>query len=69
MQLTTRCTVALYVDRATRQWIVRDEEGNFWVLPTTDHPWTQRQPFYPTADNTLESVPGHYKATLGIPIG
>ena len=24
--------IALYVDRATRQWVVRDPDRNFWLL-------------------------------------
>jgi hypothetical protein len=58
---------ALYVDRATRQWVVRDPEGNFWSLPSTDNPWDERQPFYPAEETELEPVPGHYKDMLGLP--
>jgi hypothetical protein len=31
--------VALYVDKASQQWVVRDSEGKFWSLPSTDNPW------------------------------
>ena len=58
--------VALYVDRATQQWIVRDVEGNFWSLPSTDNPWDERQPFTPAEETELEPVPGHYKYLLGL---
>ena len=59
--------VALYVDRATQQWIVRDSEGNYWSLPSTDNPWDERQPFTPAEETDLEHVPGHYRYMLGLP--
>ena len=59
--------VALYVDKASQQWIVRDAEGNFWSLPLTDNPWDERQPFTLAEDTELEPVPGHYKYMLGLP--
>ncbi len=58
--------VALYVDRATQQWIVRDAEGNLWSLHSTDNPWDERQPFTPAEETELEPVPGHYKHMLGL---
>jgi hypothetical protein len=57
----------LYVDKATQQWVVRDPEGNFWSLPSTDNAWDQRQPFTPAEETELEPVPGHYKGMLGLP--
>jgi hypothetical protein len=59
--------LGLYIDRTQQQWIVRDPEGNYWTLPSNDNAWEQRQPFYPTEDTDLESVPGHYKYALGLP--
>jgi hypothetical protein len=59
--------VTLYVDRFSQQWVVLDHEGNFWTLPVTDNPWEQRQPFTPTGETDLKSVPGHYKNALGLP--
>jgi hypothetical protein len=59
--------VALFVDRSCQQWIVRDPEGNFWVLPSVEDAWTHRRPFYPTPDRELEPVPGHYKDMLQLP--
>jgi len=59
--------VTLYVDRSSQQWIVLDPEGNFWMVPSVENPWDQRQPFYPTEETELEQVPGHYKHMLGIP--
>ena len=59
--------VAIYVDRSSGQWIVRDDEGNLWVLPPTNTPWDDRRPFSPAEETELEPVPGHYKALLGLP--
>ena len=61
-QMTT-----LYVDRASRRWVVRDPDGCFWILPPTDTPWDDRQPFFPAEETELEPVPGHYKHMLGLP--
>jgi hypothetical protein len=60
--------LALFVDRTTGQWVVRDPEGNFWSLPSTDNPWDERRPFSPTEETDLEPVPGHYKRMLGLPL-
>ena len=59
--------VAIYVDRTTQQWIARDADGSFWVLPATDNPWDDRRPFSPAEETELEPVPGHYKSLLGVP--
>jgi hypothetical protein len=59
--------VSIYVDRSNRNWIVRDADGNFWVLPNTDWPWDNRLPFVPTEETELEPVPGHYGSVLGLP--
>ncbi len=67
--LTLRKNVVnLFVDRSSRQWIVLDQEGNFWIVPSDEqNPWDQRQPFYPSEETELEPVPGHYKYMLGLP--
>jgi hypothetical protein len=58
----------LYVDRSSKQWIVGDAEGRFWIVPGDARiPTDQRQQFFPTEDTELEPVPGHYKHMLGIP--
>lgn len=62
-----RRPLGLFVDRTRQQWIVRDSEGNFWVLPAVDDPWQHREPYYPTAQTDLEPVPGHYKDMLRLP--
>jgi hypothetical protein len=67
MLAASKRVVALYVDMASQQWIVRDPEGNFWSLPSTDNPWDERQPFSPAEETDLEPVPGHYKDMLGLP--
>jgi hypothetical protein len=58
--------IALYVDRTTKQWVVRDLEGKLWSLSSTDNAWEERQPFTPAEDTDLEPVPGHYKYLLGL---
>jgi hypothetical protein len=60
--------VAVFADRASQQWIVRDPEGNFWLVPPArEDPWHHRQPFQPSEEMDLVPVPGHYKDTLGLP--
>ncbi len=66
MQTTRKRSVALYVDKATQQWIVRDCDGSFWVLPSIEDAWDHRQPFEANEETMLEPVPGHYKYVLGI---
>jgi hypothetical protein len=66
MRVIARQVVAIYVDRATQQWIVRDSEGDFWTLPSSENPWDERQPFTPAEGTDLEPVPGHYKYMLGL---
>ena len=66
--LTARTrVVAIYVDRATGRWVVRDADGSLWVLPPHDHPWADRRPFSPAEESELEPVPVHYKYMLGLP--
>jgi hypothetical protein len=62
-----KSAVALFADRASRRWIVRDPEGNFWLLPPVENCWDHREPFRPTDGAELEPIPGHYKDTLGLP--
>jgi len=30
--------VALFVERSSQQWVVRDPEGNFWIVPRSKTP-------------------------------
>jgi hypothetical protein len=57
----------LFVDKASRQWVVRDPEGNFWIIPSDEDPWGHRQPFHLTEEAELEPVPGHYQYMLDLP--
>jgi hypothetical protein len=57
----------LFVDRACQVWVVRDPDGQYWLVPSGDNPWHQRRPFVPTEETILEPVPGHYKDLLGVP--
>ena len=66
MRVIARRVVAIYVDRATQRWIVRDSEGDLWTLPSSENPWDERQPFTPAEGTELEPVPGHYKYMLGL---
>lgn len=67
-QLTTTKVIALYVDRANQQWIVRDGNGNLWVVPMNETPWEHRRPFEPTEETVLELVPRHCHYMLGLPL-
>lgn len=67
MSTVTKYRVALYVDRLSQQWIVRDPDGNMWSIPTGDNAWELRQPYQPSNETELEPVPGHYKCVLGLP--
>jgi hypothetical protein len=67
MIIVKKQAVALFVDRSTQQWIVRDPEGNYWVVPASASAWEYRQPFHPYEGIELEPVPGHYKYMLNLP--
>jgi hypothetical protein len=61
-------SVAIFVDRASQQWIVRDPDGQFWIISSTaENPWDNRQPFQPAEDMELEPVPRHYRYLLRLP--
>ena len=62
-----KLVVALFVERSSHQWIVRDPEGNFWIIPSVENGWDHRRPFYPTEESELEPVPGHYLHMLNLP--
>jgi hypothetical protein len=63
-----RRMVALFVDRTQPEhWIVRDPDGNFWIVRPVDNAWDSREPFVPTEETELEPVPGHYKYMLNLP--
>jgi hypothetical protein len=57
----------LYADRFTRQWVVRDPEGKFWIVTADDSARaTQCDRFFSTEETEFEPVPGHYKHLLGV---
>lgn len=62
-----RSRISIYVDRNSQRWIVRDPEGNLWILPVVEQPWDHRQPLPATDEIVLEPVPGHYKYLLNLP--
>ena len=59
--------VALYIDRNSQQWVVRDPEGKLWIVPYLENCWDQCVPFELTKETELELVPGHYRYVLGLP--
>ena len=62
-----RLKIALYVDRSLPDcWVVRDPDGEFWMVPVGDKAWDRRRPYTLKEDAQLESIPGHYKYLLGI---
>ena len=67
MAIIQKHVIALFVDKSSQQWVVRDADGNFWLLPAVEHPWDHRQPFYPTEESDLEPIPGHYRYLLNLP--
>jgi hypothetical protein len=67
MPVVRKQVTALYVDRASQRWVVRDPDGNYWLVPPAENAWDHREPFQPTEDVELEPVPGHYKGMLGLP--
>ena len=58
---------ALFVDRLSKRWVVRDPEGNFWIIPSVENAWEHRQPFFPTEKAELEPVPAHYLHMFDLP--
>jgi hypothetical protein len=67
MTTVRKQVVSIFVDRSSRQWIVLDPEGTFWVVPPIEQGWDHRQPFTPEDESELEPVPRHYKYMLGLP--
>ena len=67
MRTLRKQAVALFADRSSQRWIVRDPDGNLWTLPSVENSWDHREPYQPTAESHLEPVPGHYKDMLGLP--
>jgi hypothetical protein len=69
MTTARKQAMSLYVDRGyPANWIVRDGDGRFWVVPPGEGGWERRRPFQPTDETELEAVPGHYLYMLGLPV-
>lgn len=62
-----RQPVGIFVHRATQRWVVRDPDGELWLLESSDDPWESRTPFQPMEESDLEIVPGHYRYLLNLP--
>ncbi len=67
METVKKPVVSLFVIRTSPHWIVQDPDGNFWLVPSGEEGWEQRQPFYPDEEIELEPVPRHYISMLGLP--
>jgi hypothetical protein len=59
--------IPLFVGRSSQQWVLQNPGPSFWILPSVEHAWEQRQPLYPTVETYLLPVPGHYRDMLGLP--
>ena len=42
MAITRKQSVVLFVDRFSQSWVVRDAEGNFWIVLSVEDPWGHR---------------------------
>ena len=67
MTTLRKLRVSIFVDNLSQRWIVRDPDGTFWILPTGENPWENREPFVLTAESDLTPVPEHYKYLLNLP--
>ena len=64
---TARLAAAIFVDRNTQHWVVRDPDGNFWSVPSANNAWEQRQPYEMQESSVLEPIPSHYLYLLRLP--
>ena len=64
---TRKQLFTLYVERSSQQWVVRDAEGNFWIVPCVENAWDNRKPYHLAEGADLAPVPQHYKYALGLP--
>ena len=65
--IVRKIKVALFVDRLSNQWVVRDPGGDFWIVPFGENGWDRRLPFELSEESQLESVPRHYIYLLDLP--
>lgn len=62
-----RRNIALFADRTSQRWVVRDQKGQLWALPPVANGWEDRKPFELTEETQLEPIPAHYRYFLGVP--
>lgn len=67
MLTLTKPMFAIFVDRVHNRWIVRDADGNYWIVPVVESGWEKRLPYELSEDAELEAVPGHYRYLLNLP--
>ena len=60
MMTLRKRAVSIYADRLSQQWIVRDPDGNYWIVPVVDEPWDHRQPFDLTEEIEFEDEKGKW---------
>ena len=56
--------IALYADRSTQQWVVRDADGEYWIEQKGDDGIDRWEPYPLSEETELEPIPGHYKYLL-----
>ena len=59
--------VTIFVTRSRGQWVIRDPNGNYWVVPSVEDPWEHREQYDPVDGTDLEPVPGHYRYLFKLP--
>jgi hypothetical protein len=67
MDSMAKRSVSLFVDRTSQRWVVRDPDGQFWIVPSGDDGWDERPVLDPNADVDLEPIPGHYRYLFKFP--
>ncbi|MBX7104902.1 MAG: hypothetical protein K1X57_12525 [Gemmataceae bacterium] len=58
--------VAVFIDRESQTWIVRDNHGELWTVPAGANGWDRRCRYEKSDRRVLEPVPGHYKYMFGL---
>jgi len=52
-----RSTVALFVERSAQQWVVRDPDSKFWIVPSSKTPGTIGNRSTPPKRRSLNRFP------------
>jgi len=47
MLIVRKQVMGLYVDRVGQRWVVRDTDGNFWLVPPVENPGSTANRFSP----------------------